>query len=53
MKTAWGTTDLLCEPVLASKQSEMVTRLGDYFTNVRALKIVTPGNTSLFRLSGE
>ena len=31
----------------------MVTRLGDYFTNVEALKMVTPRNASLFRLSGE
>jgi imidazolonepropionase-like amidohydrolase len=52
VKTAWG-TDLLFEPELAGKQSEMMPRLGDYFTNVEALKMVTSGNASLFRLSGE
>ncbi len=52
VKTAWG-TDLLFEPELAGKQSEMMTRLGDYFTNVDALRMVTSGNASLFRLSGE
>ena len=31
----------------------MVTGLGDYFTNVEALKMVTSRNASLFRLSGE
>jgi len=35
------------------KESEMVTGLGDYFTNVEALKMVTSRNASLFRLSGE
>jgi imidazolonepropionase-like amidohydrolase len=52
VKTAWG-TDLLFEPELAGKQSEMMTRLGGYFTNVEALKLVTSGNAGLFRLSGE
>jgi imidazolonepropionase-like amidohydrolase len=52
VKTAWG-TDLLFEPELAGKQSEMMTRLGDYFTNVEVLKMVTSGNAGLFRLSGE
>ena len=31
----------------------MVVRLGEYFTNVEALKMVTSGNAALFRLSGE
>jgi imidazolonepropionase-like amidohydrolase len=31
----------------------MMTRLGQYFSNVEALKMVTSGNASLFRLSGE
>jgi imidazolonepropionase-like amidohydrolase len=48
----WG-TDLLFEPEAGGRQSEMMTRLGDYFTNVDALKIVTSGNASLFRLAGE
>jgi imidazolonepropionase-like amidohydrolase len=52
VQTAWG-TDLLFEPEQAGRQSEMLTRLGDYFTNVEALKMVTSGNASLFSLSGE
>ena len=52
VKTAWG-TDLLFEPELTGKQSEMMVRLGDYFTNIEALRMVTSGNASLFRLSGE
>ncbi len=52
VKTAWG-TDLLFEPELVRKQNEMATRLGDYFTNIEALKMVTSVNASLFRLSGE
>lgn len=52
VKTAWG-TDLLFEPELAARQSEMVARLGNYFTNVEALKMVTSGNAALLRLSGE
>jgi imidazolonepropionase-like amidohydrolase len=52
VKTAWG-TDLLFEPEHAGRQSEMMTRLGDYMTNVEALKMVTSGNASLFRLAGE
>jgi imidazolonepropionase-like amidohydrolase len=31
----------------------MVTRLGEYFTGVEALKMVTSGNAALFRLAGE
>jgi imidazolonepropionase-like amidohydrolase len=31
----------------------MATRLGDYFTNVGAFKMVTPRNARLFRLSVE
>jgi hypothetical protein len=46
-------TDLLFEPENAAHQSEMMTRLGHYFSNVEALKMVTSGNASLFRLSGE
>jgi imidazolonepropionase-like amidohydrolase len=30
-----------------------MTHLGEYFTTVDALKMVTSGNASLFRLSGE
>ncbi len=52
VKVAWG-TDLLFEPENAARQSDMMTRLGEYFTTVDALKMVTSGNASLFRLSGE
>jgi imidazolonepropionase-like amidohydrolase len=52
VKTAWG-TDLLFEPDNNHRQSEMVTRLGEYFTGVEALKMVTSGNAALFRLAGE
>ena len=52
VKLAWG-TDLLFEPHKAARQSEMMTRLGEHFTTVEALKIVTSGNAALFRLAGE
>lgn len=52
VKTAWG-TDLLFEPENNHRQSEMVTRLGEYFTAVEALKMVTSGNAALFRLAGD
>jgi imidazolonepropionase-like amidohydrolase len=52
VKTAWG-TDLLFEPENNFRQSEMVTRLGEYFTGVEALKMVTSGNAALLRLAGE
>jgi imidazolonepropionase-like amidohydrolase len=52
VKVAWG-TDLLFEPENNARQSEMMTRLGEHFTTVEALKMVTSGNASLMRLSGE
>ncbi|MGY4651638.1 imidazolonepropionase-like amidohydrolase [Mycobacterium sp. URHB0021] len=52
VKVAWG-TDLLFEPDKTYRQSEMLARLGQYFTNTEALKIVTSGNASLFRLAGD
>lgn len=52
VKLGWG-TDLLFEPDRNELQSDMVVRLGEYFTNVEALKMVTSGNAALFRLSGE
>ena len=52
VKTAWG-TDLLFEPENNYRQSEMVARLGEYFTNSEALKMVTSGNAELFRLAGD
>jgi imidazolonepropionase-like amidohydrolase len=51
VKLAWG-TDLLFEPDQMGRQSEMITRLGDHFTNVAALKMITSGNAALFRLAG-
>jgi imidazolonepropionase-like amidohydrolase len=52
VKLAWG-TDLLFEPQNNERQSDMVARLGEYFTNIEALKMVTSGNAELFRLSGD
>ncbi len=52
VKLAWG-TDLLFEPQNTDKQSDMMTRLGEYFTPIEALKMVTSGNAALFRMAGE
>ncbi|MFC4604332.1 metal-dependent hydrolase family protein [Rhodococcus kronopolitis] len=52
VNVAFG-TDLLLEPQFAARQSEMVTRLGDFYSNVESLKMVTSGNAALFRLAGE
>ncbi|MFY9492311.1 MAG: amidohydrolase family protein [Mycobacterium sp.] len=52
VKLAWG-TDLLFEPENTYRQSDMMTRLGEYFTTVDALKMVTSGNAALFRMAGE
>lgn len=52
VKLAWG-TDLLFEPENNARQSDMVVRLGEYFSNVEALKMVTSGNAALFRLAGD
>lgn len=52
VKVAWG-TDLLLEPQLAPRQSEMAARLGDHYSNLDALRMLTGGNAELFRLSGE
>ncbi|NMM87606.1 amidohydrolase [Rhodococcus sp. SRB_17] len=52
VKTAWG-TDLLLEPQLAPRQSEMAARLGDHYSNIDALRVLTSGNAELFRLAGE
>ncbi|QCQ91998.1 metal-dependent hydrolase family protein [Rhodococcus sp. SGAir0479] len=46
-------TDLLLEPQSASRQSEMVARLADHYSNLDALRMVTSGNARLFRLAGE
>lgn len=52
VKTAWG-TDLLLEPKAAARQSSMAARLGDFYTNVEALKMLTSGNAELFSMAGE
>ena len=52
VKTAWG-TDLLLEPESAPRQSEMAARLGEFYSNVDALKMLTSGNAELFAMSGE
>lgn len=52
VKTAWG-TDLLLEPQSAPRQSLMAARLGEFYTNAEALKMLTSGNAELFELAGE
>jgi len=52
VKTAWG-TDLLLEPASAERQSAMAARLGEYYSNTEALKMLTSGNAELFELAGE
>jgi len=52
VKTAWG-TDLLLEPQSAARQSTMAARLGEFYSNVDALKMLTSGNAALFELAGE
>ncbi len=52
VKVAFG-TDLLLEPQFAKRQSEMAARLGDFYSNVEALRMLTSGNAELFRLAGE
>lgn len=52
VKTAWG-TDLLLEPESAPRQSLMAARLGEHYSNVEALKMLTSGNAALFELAGE
>ncbi|MCK8468778.1 amidohydrolase family protein [Microbacterium sp. KSW4-16] len=52
VKTAWG-TDLLLEPQSAARQSVMAARLGEFYTNAEALKMLTSGNAGLFELAGE
>ncbi|WP_407316821.1 amidohydrolase family protein [Isoptericola halotolerans] len=52
VKTAWG-TDLLLEPRSAPRQSAMAARLGEFYSNVDALKMLTSGNASLFELARE
>ncbi len=52
VKLGWG-TDLLFEPENVGRQSEMMARLGDYVSNVDALKMVTSGNAALLRMAGQ
>src|SRR5699024_5275336 len=52
VKVAFG-TDLLLEPQQAGLQSEMMTRLGEYYSNAEALRMVTSGNAELLRMSGD
>lgn len=51
-KTAWG-TDLLLDPRMAPRQSQMAARLGEFYPAVEALKMLTSGNSALFELAGE
>lgn len=52
VKTAWG-TDLLLEPQSAPQQSIMAARLGEHYSNVEALTMLTSGNAALFEMAGE
>ena len=52
VNVAFG-TDLLLEPQFAKRQSEMAARLGDFYSNLDALRMLTSGNAQLFRLAGE
>ncbi|QEV98933.1 amidohydrolase family protein [Microbacterium caowuchunii] len=52
VKTAWG-TDLLLEPQSAPRQSAMAARLGDFYSNAEALRMLTSGNAELFEMAGE
>ena len=52
VKVAFG-TDLLFDPESAGKQNEMIVRLGNHYSTIDALRMVTSGNAELFRLSGE
>ncbi|MGB3604394.1 amidohydrolase family protein [Gordonia sp. (in: high G+C Gram-positive bacteria)] len=51
VKTAWG-TDLLLEPESAPRQSEMAARLGEFYTNIEALQMLTSVNAELFEMAG-
>jgi imidazolonepropionase-like amidohydrolase len=52
VKVAFG-TDLLLEPESAPRQSVMATRLGDHYSNLESLKMLTSGNADLFEMSGQ
>lgn len=52
VKVAFG-TDLLLEPQAAPLQSTMAARLGDHYSNLDALKMLTSGNAGLFESAGE
>jgi len=51
VKIAFG-TDMLFDPVAASKQGKMVTKLQKWFTPYEALKMVTSTNAEVIYLSG-
>lgn len=52
VKTAWG-TDLLLDPQLTPRQSEMAARLGEHYSDAEALTMLASGDAELFRLAGE
>ncbi|GAA1860136.1 amidohydrolase family protein [Microbacterium koreense] len=52
VNTAWG-TDLLLEPQAAARQSVMAARLGEFYSNVEALRMLTSGNAALCEAAGE
>ena len=51
VKIAFG-TDMLFDPVAASKQGKMVVKLKNWFSPYEALKMVTSTNAELLTLSG-
>ena len=51
VEIAFG-TDMLFDPVAASKQGKMVVKLQNWFTPYEALKMVTSTNAELLTLSG-
>ncbi len=53
VKTAWGHRSAARAADRPPRQSEMAARLGDYYSNVEALRMLTSGNAELFRLAGE
>lgn len=52
IRTAWG-SDMLFSARLAERQSQMLTHLGNFYSNAAALKMATSTNAELLALSNE
>ncbi|MFW0793350.1 amidohydrolase family protein [Gordonia sp. CPCC 205515] len=52
VKVAFG-TDLLLEPESAARQSVMAARMGEFYSNAEALRMLTSGNAELFEMAGD